>query len=88
MFKSGDKYVHFTKYGGVNKGEVVKTYSTHTVVDLNNKIRYKRHFIENTKGNSICINEEEVYLIEKEYTDEQGEIIIENMKSLINKITK
>ena len=37
MLQKGDKYIHFTKYGGVNKGEVDEVFSNHNVIDTKNK---------------------------------------------------
>ena len=39
MFNQGDKYIHFTKYGGVNKGEV-EWYGTQINWDTENMVAY------------------------------------------------
>jgi hypothetical protein len=49
MFKSGDKYIHFTKYGGVNKGEV-KSYGETRVIDTKNCVEYLKPHIVTTKN--------------------------------------
>jgi len=84
MLQKGDKYIHFTKYGGVNKGEVDEVFSNLTSIDTKNKVSYKKHFIKNTKGNTICLNDEEIYLIDKEYTEQEAFNIETNCKRLIN----
>ena len=38
MLQKGDKYIHFTKYGGVNKGEVYEVFSNLTSIDTKNKV--------------------------------------------------
>ena len=49
MFKSGDKYIHFAKYGGVNKGEV-KSYGETCVIDTKNCVEYLKPHIVTTKN--------------------------------------
>jgi len=54
MFKEGDKYIHFTKYGGVNIEEV-KTYfetKVHTVKE-DKALTYSRYSILTTKNFSL-----------------------------------
>ena len=55
MFKTGDKYIHFTKYGGVNKGEV-KWYGETTVIDLKNQVVYSEPYIVTTLGISLKLD--------------------------------
>jgi hypothetical protein len=51
MFEKGDKYIHFTKYGGVNKGEVE---SFGYINIIGNGVAYKKPYIkEFTDGNLV-----------------------------------
>ena len=49
MFKKGDKFIQFTKHGGVNKGEVQELHYT-TVWDTKNLCRYQSISIFTTNG--------------------------------------
>jgi hypothetical protein len=49
MFKSGDKYIHFTKNGSINKGEV-KSYCETCVIDTINCVEYLKPYIVTTKN--------------------------------------
>lgn len=81
-FKVGDKYVHFTKHGGVNKGVVADVFSNQTVVDVPNRIRYRKWFIRTGNGITLCLNEERIYLVEKEFSEADCENILMNAKEL------
>jgi hypothetical protein len=48
-FKKGDKFIHFTKYGGVNVGEVLDLTET-IVTDTVNCCFYVKHSLLTTKG--------------------------------------
>ena len=71
MFKKGDKYIHFTRYGGVNKGEV-EWYGTQINWDFENKVAYHIPYIKSTKGIVIHLNSKDgkVYKIENDITEE------------------
>ena len=58
MFNQGDKYLHFTKYGGVNKGEV-EWYGTQINWDTQNMVTYHIPYIKSTKGIVIHLNGED-----------------------------
>jgi hypothetical protein len=49
MFKSGDNYIHFTKNGSVNKGEV-KSCGETRVIDTINCVEYLKPHIVTTKN--------------------------------------
>lgn len=81
VFKEGDKYIHFTKYGSINKGEVKSCGST-TVVDAFRCVTYKQHYIISTKGILLNLDgtDGKVYKIEDEFTEEEGENFINAMR--------
>lgn len=54
-FKCGDKYVHFTKYGGVNKG-IVKTAGEINSIDTTNKVAYLVQYIVTQKGATLYLD--------------------------------
>ena len=55
MFKQGDKYIHFTKYGGVNKGEV-EWYGSTMNYDYENEVVYVSYYIKSTVGHVISVD--------------------------------
>ena len=55
MFKQGDKYIHFTKYGGVNKGEVQR-YGQTMNHDYENEVVYVSTYIISTMGHVISLD--------------------------------
>jgi predicted DNA-binding protein (MmcQ/YjbR family) len=71
MFKHGDKYIHFTKYGGVNKGEV-EWYGETINWDTDNMVAYHIPYIKSTKGIVIRLNGEDgkVFKIKNDITEE------------------
>jgi hypothetical protein len=81
-FKEGDKYIHFSKYGSINKGEVQSCGST-TVIDAFRCVTYKQYHIISTKGILLNLDGSDgrVYKIEDEFTEEEG-------KNFINLMTK
>lgn len=81
-FKPGSKYIHFTKYGSINKGEVKSCGST-TVIDSFRCVTYKQHHIISTKGILLNLDgtDGRVYKVEDEFTEEEG-------KNFINLMTK
>lgn len=70
MFKPGDRYIHFTKYGGINKGEV-EFEGGWLVIDRDNKSMYDRRFIKTTKGFILDLDgsDGKVYKIVEDITD-------------------
>ena len=71
MFKQGDKYIHFTKYGGVNKGEV-EWYGPTMNYDYENEVVYVSYYIKSTVGHIISIDGSDgrVYKINEEMDPE------------------
>ena len=47
LFKEGDPYIHFTKYGGTNRG-FVKSLGFISCVNLREREYYKKHWIITT----------------------------------------
>jgi hypothetical protein len=80
MFKEGDKYIHFSKYGSINKGEVKSCGST-TVIDAFRCVTYKQYHIISTKGILLNLDgtDGRVYKVEDEFTPEEGENFINLM---------
>lgn len=70
--KEGDKYIHFTNRGGINKGEV-KSCGSHTVIDSFNCVTYKKYHIFNTKGIMLELDgsDGKIYKVENEFTAEE-----------------
>jgi len=73
MFKSGSKYIHFTKYGGINKGEV-KSYGETHVMDTKNCVEYLKPHIITTKNILLELDGSDgtIFKVEKEYTIEEA----------------
>jgi hypothetical protein len=71
MFKEGDKYIHFTKYGSVNKGEV-QSCGNHKVIDTKNFVTYHSQYIITTKGIILNLDgsDGKIYKIDGEFTVE------------------
>jgi len=71
MFKQGDKYIHFTKYGGINKGEV-EWYGETINWDTDNMVAYHIPYIKSTKGIVIHLNGQDgrVFKIKNDITEE------------------
>lgn len=69
--KPGDLYIHFTKYGGVNKGEV-EWYGETINWDTDNMVAYHIPYIKSTKGIVIHLNGEDgkVFKIKNDITEE------------------
>jgi hypothetical protein len=88
MFEKNDCYIHFTKYGGVNKG-IVEWYGTVINWDFENKVAYHIPYIKSTKGIVIHLNGEDgkVYKIKNDITEEMlmklksSSTIIEELKN-------
>ena len=62
LLKSGDKYIHFTKYGGINTGIIqqVKTARVVRIInfnfDTNNRVEYIKHTIITQNGIELEID--------------------------------
>lgn len=81
--KPGDKYIHFTKYGGINKGTVVSIHETH-VVSAKHGVTYNKLFIRTDKGLDIALDgsDGKVYCIENELSPERCKQISDFMINL------
>ena len=84
MFKVGDRYIHFTKYGGVNKGEV-KSYGETHIIDTKNCVEYlKTHIITTT---NILLeldgSDGKIFKVEKEYTIEESKSLSTTLQKMV-----
>ncbi len=72
-FKKGDKFIQFTKRGGINKGEVEDIHST-TVWDTTNLCRYMSYAILTTNGVRLNLDgtDGRIYKIESEMDEERA----------------
>lgn len=70
-FTSGSKYIHFTKYGGVNKGEVELCGQT-LMHDYLNEVVYYLPYIKTTVGHVIYLDgsDGQVYKIKEDMDPE------------------
>jgi hypothetical protein len=71
MFKKGDKYIHFTKYGGVNKGEV--EYFGETIRwDTVNMVAYHIPYVKTTMGHIIHLegSDGRIFKIKEDITED------------------
>jgi hypothetical protein len=86
MFKKGDKYIHFTKYGGVNKGEVA---DIHTVIvwDTDNCCTFEKISILTTKGFSLCLDgtDGKIFKINSEFSKERAKALSKGIKKIANR---
>ena len=85
MFKKGDKYIHFTKYGGVNKGEVQDIHELN-VLDTNKCCTYKKVSILTTKGFSLSLDgsDGKIYKIESEMSEDRAKQLAKTFKKMTN----
>jgi hypothetical protein len=85
MFKVGDKYIHFTKYGSVNKGEV-KSYGETRVIDTENCVEYLKPHIVTTKNFILELDGSDgmIFKIKSEYTIEESEKISMGIQKIID----
>ena len=84
-FKEGDKYIQFTKYGGVNKGVVSESFNT-ICVDTKNSVSYEVPHIRNENGIVLNLKDDGViYRITHEYSEEECENIRKVGKFIQNK---
>jgi hypothetical protein len=84
MFKEGDMYIHFTKYGGVNKGEVKSYVETH-VMDTKNCVEYLKPHIITTKGILLELDGSDgmIYKVNKEYTIEEAKKLSMTIEKMV-----
>lgn len=71
MFNKGDKFIHFTKYGGVNKGEVECCNKTF-MHDYINEVVYESTYIITTIGHILYLDgsDGKVYKIKEDMDSE------------------
>lgn len=71
MFNEGDKYIHFTKYGGINRGEV-KRYGQTIHWDTTVNTAYYEPYIVTAKDFNIKLDGSDgrVYKIKEDITEE------------------
>jgi hypothetical protein len=83
MFRPGDKAIHFTKYGGVNRIEV-KSFGKKYEYDLSNGVVYEIPYIETTKNVALYLNGDDgkIFKIKKELTSEQCEDMTKGLEKL------
>jgi hypothetical protein len=74
MFKPEDRYVHFTKYGGINFGEV-KWFGYKEIIDGTLGIHYRVPYISTIKNFSLSLDgsDGKVYKISHDMTPEELE---------------
>jgi hypothetical protein len=84
MFKPGSKYIHFTKYGGINKGEV-KSYGETHVVDTKNCVTYLKPHIITTKNILLKLDGSDgtIFKVEKEYTIEEAKKLSMTIEKMV-----
>jgi hypothetical protein len=77
MFEKGDNFLHFTKYGGVNKGEVAYV-GYILIVSSTNGVVYRRPYINTT--NNVRLNldgtDGKIYKIERELSPEDSKSMV------------
>ena len=83
--KSGDKYIHFTKRGSINKGTVDRIDKIH-VTDTDNCCVYIKYYMVNEKNISYSLDGEDgrFYKIDKEYTKEESETLANAFKHMLD----
>ncbi len=71
MLQKEDTYIHFTKYGGVNKG-IVKDITYTLVIDTENKVSFKRYSIITNNNIILCLDgsDGQIYKVENDLTKE------------------
>lgn len=86
MFKKGDKFIQYTKHGGVNKGEVSDLHFT-TVWDTKNLCTYQSISIFTTNGVRLDLDGSDgrIYKIDSELEDIQAKNIDKSFKKLKEK---
>ena len=82
-FKKGDLYIHFTKYGGVNKG-MVKDIHKATNYDTVTATAYEKYSLININDVMISLNGEDgkVYKVSAELSEQEVSDIVETLKKV------
>ena len=82
-FKVGDLYVHFTKYGGVNKG-MIREIHTATCYDTVTSTAYEKYFLININDVMISLNGEDgrVYRVSAELSEQEVSNIVETLATM------
>jgi hypothetical protein len=77
MFKEGDKYIQFTKYGSVNKG-IIKHCGVVSYIDTNNGVTYQKPYIVNEKNIHYELDgtDGRFYKVTVEHTKEECEQMV------------
>ena len=80
MLCVGDSYIHFTKYGGINFGKVLKVGFV-TIMDPEHHVKYAKDFIITEKGNRYFIDgvDGKFHKILKHFTDSEMQSIEKNL---------
>jgi hypothetical protein len=83
-FTPGSKYIHFTKYGGINKGEV-KSYGETHVMDTKNCVTYLKPHIITTKNILLELDGSDgtIFKVEKEYTIEEAKKLSMTIEKMV-----
>lgn len=83
MFKKGDKFIHYTKHGGVNIGEVECTHLVRSH-DLKNLCVYLKYSIFTTNGVRLSLDGSDgrIYKIDYQITREWADSLEKNLKSV------
>lgn len=81
MFNTGDKYIHFTRFGGVNLGEVDSVVEVNSM-DLEHGVTIVKFAIKTTKGLLLYLDGEDgqIYKVIKEHSPEE----IKQMRELFD----
>lgn len=84
-FKVGDLYVHYTRYGGRNKG-MVKEIHKATAYDIETATAYEKYSLINTNNVMISLNGEDgkVYRVAAELSEQEVSDIVETLATLRN----
>lgn len=79
--QKGDKFICYTKYGGIVKGEI-DLIGERVILDITNKISYIESFIITTNG--IPYDSKDIKIISREYTQEE----IERMERVMERLAE
>jgi len=86
MFEKGDKFIHYTKYGGVNIGEVRDVNYTQ-VYDTDNLVIYERPVLITT--NSVVLeldgSDGRIFKVKDVITEKRAERLVTLVKTLKEK---
>jgi hypothetical protein len=83
MLEEGDKYIHFTKRGSVNKG-TVKRIGSVTEIDTGNQCHYERMYMVNEKNIHYDLDGRDgrFYKVSMEYSKEEADELKRAMDEL------